>query len=75
MTTGIWWIRRDIRIEDNPALQEAVNHSTNLLPLFILDPTILAHPAEHRKAFLFDGLRKLDAQLQKHGSRLICHFR
>jgi deoxyribodipyrimidine photo-lyase len=70
MTTGIWWIRRDIRIDDNPALQEAVHHSTNLLPVFILDPTILAHPAEHRKAFLYDGLRKLDEQLRNHGSQL-----
>ncbi len=71
MTTGIWWIRRDIRLEDNPALQEAVNHSSHLIPLFILDPAILAHPAEQRKAFLFDGLRKLDLQLEKHGSKLI----
>lgn len=71
MTTGIWWIRRDIRLEDNPALQEAVNHCSNLVPLFILDPAILSHPAEHRKAFLFDGLRKLDNQLKKHGSKLI----
>lgn len=70
MTTGIWWIRRDIRLDDNPALQEAVNHSSYLLPLFIMDPAILAHPADHRKAFLFEGLRKLDNHLRKHGSRL-----
>ena len=71
MTIGIWWIRRDIRIDDNPALQEVVNHSTHLVPLFILDPTILAHPAALRKSFLYDGLRELDASLRKHGSQLL----
>ena len=70
MATGIWWIRRDIRLDDNPALQEAVSHSSHMLPLFILDPAILSHPAEARKNFLFNGLRKLDESLKKHGSRL-----
>ena len=60
MTTGIWWIRRDLRLEDNPALQEATDKSTHILPLFILDPNILARPAEMRKAFMFEGLAKLD---------------
>lgn len=70
MTTGIWWIRRDIRLDDNPALQEAVDHSSHLLPLFILDPALLSHPAKARKNFLFNGLRKLDESLRRHGSRL-----
>jgi deoxyribodipyrimidine photo-lyase len=71
MTTGIWWIRRDLRLDDNPALQEAITHSDHLIPLFILDPTILSHPAEKRKSFLFDGLRALDASLRRQGSQLI----
>jgi len=71
MSTGIWWIRRDLRLDDNPALQDAINHHDRLLPLYILDPVILSHPAEMRKAFLFEGLRRLDTQLIKHGSRLI----
>ncbi|MBA4421017.1 MAG: deoxyribodipyrimidine photo-lyase [Anaerolinea sp.] len=70
MSTGIWWIRRDMRLDDNPALQEAINNNSCLLPLFILDPTILSHPAEKRKAFMFEGLRRLDAQLRLQGSRL-----
>jgi deoxyribodipyrimidine photo-lyase len=71
MTTGIWWIRRDLRLDDNPALQEAVTHSDHLVPLYILDPTLLSHPAEKRKSFLFDGLRALDASLRRHGSQLV----
>lgn len=70
MTTGIWWIRRDLRLEDNPALQEATDKSTHILPLFILDPNILARPAEMRKAFMFEGLAKLDQLLREQGSRL-----
>lgn len=70
MATGIWWIRRDLRLDENHALHEAVTHSSHLIPLFILDPAILSHPAEYRKAFLFDGLHKLDDHLKAHGSKL-----
>ncbi len=70
MKTVIWWIRRDIRLQDNPALQEAVIQSSNILPLYIFDPKLLAHKADHRQSFLFEALRNLDSKLKTVGSRL-----
>ena len=71
MPTHIWWIRRDLRLIDNPALQAASESCSRLLPVFILDPRLLTPTAPTRQAFLFNGLRALDADLRSRGSRLI----
>ena len=70
MTTGIWWIRRDLRLADNPALQRALQECDIVIPLFILDPALPASPAPNRQAFLYAGLRSLDAHLRELGSCL-----
>lgn len=71
MSTHIWLIRRDLRLIDNPALQAALEAGSQLLPVFILDSRLLALIAPARHAFLFNGLRVLDADLRARGSRLI----
>jgi deoxyribodipyrimidine photo-lyase len=73
MTTTIWWARRDLRLSDNDALQAALAHAECVAPVFVLDPNLLAAPdvSEKRLAFLFGGLRMLDADLRGRGSRLI----
>lgn len=68
---NIWWIRRDMRLEDNPALSSAIAEGKGVLPVYILDPQLLEKPARKRQAFLFSGLRALDADLKKIGSALI----
>jgi deoxyribodipyrimidine photo-lyase len=69
--TAIWWIRRDLRLADNPALQAALQHSAIVIPTFILDPILLGHTPQRRQDFLFGGLRALDAELRKRGSALV----
>mgnify|MGYP005846365067 CR=1 FL=1 len=73
MTTAIWWARRDLRLADNQALQAALAHAEQVVPVFVLDPTLLTAPeaGAKRVAFLFGGLRALDAELRARGSRLI----
>ncbi len=73
MTTAIWWIRRDLRLSDNQALAAASAAADQVIPVFVLDPALLAssYSGEKRLAFLFDGLRQLDADLRQRGSRLI----
>jgi deoxyribodipyrimidine photo-lyase len=73
MTAALWWIRRDLRLRDNQALHAALDHATRVVPVFVLDPALLESPyaGERRRAFLFDGLRALDADLRERGSRLI----
>jgi len=67
---SIWWIRRDLRLTDNPALQSALEVDS-VIPVFILDPRLLSRPAPRRQAFLFNGLRVLDADLRQRGGYLI----
>ena len=67
--TSIWWIRRDVRLEDNAALHAALDAGP-VIPVFILDPNLLPLTSVRRQAFLFDGLRELDSDLQKRNSRL-----
>jgi len=70
MSVNIWWIRRDLRLHDNPALLRAAEQGA-VLPVFILDPHLLDRPAPMRQAFLFGGLRQLDANLRNLGGRLV----
>jgi deoxyribodipyrimidine photo-lyase len=69
--TALWWIRRDIRLADNPALDAALSRAQRVIPLFILDDTLLARPAPCRQNFLFSALKSLDARLRERGSCLI----
>jgi deoxyribodipyrimidine photo-lyase len=73
MKTALWWVRRDLRLMDNQALAAALAHADQVIPVFVLDPTLLGAPdaGEKRVAFLFAGLRALDADLRARGSRLI----
>lgn len=71
MSVAIWWIRRDLRLNHNPALQAALAGGRGVLPVFILDPALLSKTAEKRQAFLFGGLAALDEELRRRGSRLI----
>lgn len=58
MTTSIWWIRRDMRLEDNRALQSAAA-TGSVVPLFVVDPTF-ASASEARRAYMFATLRSLN---------------
>ena len=70
-TPAIWWIRRDLRLSDNHALQAALSSAQRVIPLFILDPFFERNHAPARQSFLFNGLRALDDELRTLGSRLI----
>jgi len=67
----IWWIRRDLRLQDNPALAAALDGAQQLIPLFILEPEMLAKAAPKRRDFLLNTLADLDEQLRQRGSGLI----
>lgn len=73
MHAAIWWIRRDLRLEDNRALAAALESAELVIPLFILDPYLLdkPHASPIRTSYLIGGLRALDASLRERGSRLL----
>jgi len=68
----IFWFRRDLRVEDNIGLYNAVKDSEHLLPVFIFEDSILKtiKPDNQRFGFLIDALKRLDGQLSKKGSYL-----
>jgi deoxyribodipyrimidine photo-lyase len=71
MQSVIWWIRRDVRLENNPALQAALKTGLAVIPLFIIDPQLIQDPPTRRQIFLFNALKSLDQNLRELGSRLI----
>jgi len=71
MAVAVWWVRRDLRLDDNLALAAAYAGGRGVLPVFILDERLLARPAPGRQAFLFAGLRSLDEALRRRGARLL----
>lgn len=70
-STHIWWIRRDIRLQDNLALFEALKECDQFIPLFILDTRLMESAAPLRRSFLLNTLSDLDRQLNALGSRLV----
>ena len=71
MKTVIWWIRRDLRVNDNPALKAAVQNADFVIPVFIRDARLMRLNAPNRIAFLEAGLRDIDARIQELGGKLI----
>jgi deoxyribodipyrimidine photo-lyase len=69
--TNIWWIRRDIRLEDNQTLHAALKNADKLIPLFIIEPELMGEAAPKRRAFLLNALADLNQQLKDRGSQLI----
>lgn len=67
------WFRRDIRVHDHPALTDAVRVGEPVVPLYVLDPTLLhgRFASPNRTWFLLGALRALAAALEERGSRLV----
>lgn len=71
MTTAIWWIRRDMRLADNKALQSAASQG-DVVPLFVVDP-VFEKAGAQRRAYMYETLRDLDSRMNnalifRHGN-------
>ena len=60
---AIIWFRRDLRINDHPALLAAVESSEHVIPLFILDKTQIKEAGAKLLAYMAQSLRSLDESL------------
>lgn len=61
----LWWVRRDLRLADNPALVEAADAGA-VLPVFVVDPELWDSSGEPRRAFLAGALAELDRACGGH---------
>ena len=66
---AIWWLRRDFRLADNPALRAAIDDGEAVLPLFVLDPALLSTAGRARRAWLMAALVVLDQELREVGGQ------
>jgi deoxyribodipyrimidine photo-lyase len=71
---SIFWFRRDLRLNDNTALNQALANSKNVLPLFIFDEEILSElPLDDaRFTFIHDRLCIIDQKLKENNSSILC---
>ncbi len=65
MARSILWFRRDLRISDHPALNAAIASGDEIVPVFILDPSLIKSAGNKRLAYMAQSLRALDASLGK----------
>ena len=56
----VMWFRRDLRINDHPALLAATESGEQVIPIFILDKAQIAEAGEKLLAYMGQSLRKLD---------------
>jgi deoxyribodipyrimidine photo-lyase len=63
------WLRRDLRLADQPALAEAAARGP-VVPVFVVDPRLHGR-AERREAWIAATLAALDADLRRRGAGLI----
>ena len=59
------WFRRDLRLDDNPALLAACAAAgdAGVLPIFVVDPVLWGPAGPSRRAYLASSLRALDDSL------------
>lgn len=73
MKNTIVWFRQDLRLEDNSALQAAIERGEPILPVFIWAPQEEGdwEKGEAAKWWLHHALADLEAQLAERGLRLV----
>lgn len=65
----IFWFRRDLRLDDNIGLGEALKSGFKILPLFILDNEIVDEldGDDPRISFIFENLHKISESIKAAG--------
>lgn len=74
---NIFWFRRDLRLEDNHGLFQALSSGKPILPLFIFDRNILDaldKPHDLRVQFIHTALESINLALNKVGSTLTVFY-
>jgi len=69
---AIFWFKRDLRLEDNRALYEAVSNSKEVFPIFIFTPDLLKNFGKRpaRLGFIVSALKNLETKINQKGGRL-----
>ena len=70
---NIIWFRRDLRLEDNTAFNEALKQNKDVLPIFIFDDDIIdeLESDDPRVNFIYECLSKMNTSLLDKKSSLL----
>ena len=71
---NIFWFRRDLRLDDNIGLNEALNNKLEVIPLFIFDENITDEldKDDPRVNFIYKQLESINSTLStKYNSKLL----
>jgi deoxyribodipyrimidine photo-lyase len=74
---NLFWFRRDLRLEDNAGLFQALSAGLPVLPFFIFDEEILRKledASDARVTFIYDEMARLKSQLENAGSSLLVNY-
>ena len=73
MTTTILWLRQDLRLADQPALQAAIERGGAVIPVFIDSAAEEGEwqPGAASRWWMHQSLESLAAALEQRGSRLV----
>lgn len=69
----VFWFRRDLRLEDNHGLYQALKSGEKVLPIFIFDTDILSKlpsKADRRVDYIYQALQNLQIALRGYHSEL-----
>jgi deoxyribodipyrimidine photo-lyase len=74
MKIAVYWFRRDLRLEDNTALHQALNSGLPVLPIFIFERNIIRElpPDDSRVSFIYSVVLSLHDRLRRLNSSLLC---
>ena len=69
---NIFWFRRDLRLEDNNGLNNALSSGLPVMLIFIFDANIIdeLRPDDPRVNFIYDTLASVNKKLQPSGSSI-----
>lgn len=70
---NIFWFRRDLRLDDNAALHQALREGKPVQPIFIFDKNILDELEDRRDrrvSFIYRSLQQINEVLNPHGARM-----
>ena len=72
-TISIFWFRRDLRLDDNKGLYNALKNHDNVLPIFIYDKNILDRlkKNDHRIQFIKNKIEKINENLSKINKSIV----
>src|SRR5690606_28622679 len=75
-TINIFWFRRDLRLDDNHGLFQALKGNQPVLPIFIFDTEILERlpKDDARVSFIYETLQSIRKTLLQHNSCLAIYF-